>query len=775
MRPVWRLERTGLVICALAVVTLMVAAGQADAEMRRALVVGVNDYRNPMENLKGSVNDAKAMESILKVRFGFHDVVLLRDPEATRSRILDELRTLMFVRSKPGDVAVFYFSGHGSQIRNAASSEGDRMDETIVPYPVPRREDIRDKELGAILETAARNGVRITVILDSCHSGSMGRGIGTYRHPKFLTPDTHSSIRDPSHPDAAAAGALIVSAAQTHQIADETQDDDGTFGGVFTLALLRVMREAPVDENAAEVFFRAHAVMRHDDRSQEPAVDAGIERLRAPLFGPGLHTAGGKFAIASLGTDGADVVLEGGTAVGLALGSVLVRRAADGPPLTIELATVDLVRSRARVRSGSIATVHAGQLFDVTKWAVSLGAALRVHVPQQLPLAEVLAAASRLERLRTSKSVAIVDDPAKLSPTHVLVLEAGRWSLRGPDGRELSVGASPDARVVENALRGKGGVVGWPAPCDTRPCLYIRLPPPAQIVARLGVGKSPEDAIRDVAEADAQYVLAGRMHDGRLEYAWILAAAPASPRGAAGPGSAMPSRSRWIDASMTGPGGTVGALEDALLRIARVHDWLQMPSPADTGRFPYRLVLEKTGDSGVIGAEEVRAGSALTVGEHYELYLRADPDRLKRPDRVARNVYVLSLDSAGAINVLFPRGQSIGPTEAWYPIVDRGAEWPALERVGTAGFTVACPAGRETFILLKSAQALPDLWDIEQDAVTRAPLFDSTTGLERLLLSVGKRGRPTGPDRLAASEPDWSVERLEIESREGASPCSPGK
>ena len=79
----------------------------------------------------------------------------------------------------------------------------------------------------------------------------------------------------------------------------------------------------------------------------------------------------------------------------------------------------------------------------------------------------------------------------------------------------LSVGASPDARVVENALRGKGGVVGWPAPCDTRPCLYIRLPPPAQIVTRLGVGKSPEDAIRDVAEADAQYVLAVRVNQAQ--------------------------------------------------------------------------------------------------------------------------------------------------------------------------------------------------------------------------------------------------------------------
>lgn len=230
----------------------------------------------------------------------------------------------------------------------------------------------------------------------------------------------------------------------------------------------------------------------------------------------------------------------------------------------------------------------------------------------------------------------------------------------------------------------------------------------------------------------------------------------------------MPARTRWTEDDAKHPSVTGRALEEMLYKLARIRDWLQMPSPSDSGRFPYHLAVGKTGTS-TIGAVEVRAGAALMANEHYDLYLRADTDRLKRADRLAYYIYVLALDETGAIRVLFPRGQAIGPTETHYPAVP--GEWPALIRIGQSGFKVGCPVGQEVFILLKTAEALPNLRDLEQDGPARSARSGATTGLQRLLLAVGQRSRSVEPDPLAATEPDWGIERLELRSQEGGSPC----
>jgi hypothetical protein len=77
------------------------SAGQG----RRALLVGVNEY--PMlpsgYRLNGCVNDVEAMARILETVAGFprDAITVLRDQEATRDRILEELGRLA---SEPGPV-----------------------------------------------------------------------------------------------------------------------------------------------------------------------------------------------------------------------------------------------------------------------------------------------------------------------------------------------------------------------------------------------------------------------------------------------------------------------------------------------------------------------------------------------------------------------------------------------------------------------------------------------------------------------------------------------
>ena len=69
-----------------------------------------------------------------------------------------------------GDLFFLTYSGHGGQIPDRNGDEPDRKDETWCLYDG----ELIDDELHAALSRFAR-GVRILVLSDSCHSGSVTR------------------------------------------------------------------------------------------------------------------------------------------------------------------------------------------------------------------------------------------------------------------------------------------------------------------------------------------------------------------------------------------------------------------------------------------------------------------------------------------------------------------------------------------------------------------------------------------------------------------------
>ena len=120
---------------------LTLGAHDVHAQTKRALLVGINVYnysgplaeswrakldptaltqgsllnqRREMVNLAAAVSDARTMEQVLRERFQFTATRVLEDSEATRSGILQAIAQLVD-QSQPGDIAVFYFAGHGSQ------------------------------------------------------------------------------------------------------------------------------------------------------------------------------------------------------------------------------------------------------------------------------------------------------------------------------------------------------------------------------------------------------------------------------------------------------------------------------------------------------------------------------------------------------------------------------------------------------------------------------------------------------------------------------------
>lgn len=159
---------------------------------KRALLVGINRYADPRWiPLNGAENDAKLQREVLIHCFGFESdaIVTLTNEQATRENILNQFEEHLLRWAQPGDVAVFHFSGHGSQVADPDQVFSDGRVSTIVPidgalplgYPNKggRVNDITGHTLWLLMKTI--NTDNITVVLDSCHSGGARKGLLTVR------------------------------------------------------------------------------------------------------------------------------------------------------------------------------------------------------------------------------------------------------------------------------------------------------------------------------------------------------------------------------------------------------------------------------------------------------------------------------------------------------------------------------------------------------------------------------------------------------------------
>jgi hypothetical protein len=137
-----------------------------------ALIFGLNEvdpghYGSSMP-LRGCHADAHDLEAILSARGLSCTTFLSR--EATSGVLMDRLARAARELG-PGDLLVLCYSGHGGQVPNTnGDDEADDMDETWCMFD---REVVDDELFGAFSRFGA--GVRILVLSDSCHSGTVVR------------------------------------------------------------------------------------------------------------------------------------------------------------------------------------------------------------------------------------------------------------------------------------------------------------------------------------------------------------------------------------------------------------------------------------------------------------------------------------------------------------------------------------------------------------------------------------------------------------------------
>lgn len=119
--------------------------------------------------LRGCENDAKAMMRLANLLNYKSSLLLTKD--ATSARVLAELIKASQELNK-GDILLLTYSGHGAQIPDTSGEENDGYDETWCLYD----RMLIDDELYNMW-AKFKEGVRIILLSDSCHSGTVSKMI----------------------------------------------------------------------------------------------------------------------------------------------------------------------------------------------------------------------------------------------------------------------------------------------------------------------------------------------------------------------------------------------------------------------------------------------------------------------------------------------------------------------------------------------------------------------------------------------------------------------
>lgn len=222
--------------------------------MRRALLVGVDAY--PQGPLRGCVNDARRVATLLEKH---HDgspnfscqVVTVPTASLTRSALRQKLEALF---ADDADVALFYFSGHGT-----VNSRGGFI---VTPDATRYDEGVAMQDILTLAGTSrAREAV---IILDCCNSGALGQV------PALGAETATAVLRD---------GVSVLTASRDDQSAIERNG-----AGVFTSLLCAALEGGASDVVGKVTMASAYAYIDESlgPWDQRPLLKANVARL-SPL------------------------------------------------------------------------------------------------------------------------------------------------------------------------------------------------------------------------------------------------------------------------------------------------------------------------------------------------------------------------------------------------------------------------------------------------------------------------------------------------------------
>ena len=276
------------------------------APKKKALLVGINAYKDGA--LNGCVNDVINMNQIITHYYGFTDNKqkrMLVDESATTKNILDRLNWLV-EDAQAGDVLLFHYSGHGSQMVDTdydLSIEPDGLDEIICPIDLNWRDKVVKDDDFANIFSNVPEGVNLTVILDCCHSGQglrdyhqtpnkartlpapadiMNRGFDLSLEPKTrgIYIDRQIQAIDDQK------GALLSGCRSDQTSADAWIQKVRKYMGAFTYYLTMALSNGNWDMTYEDVILETNKLLEHYGYDQRPELNSPSNYLKHKFLQP---------------------------------------------------------------------------------------------------------------------------------------------------------------------------------------------------------------------------------------------------------------------------------------------------------------------------------------------------------------------------------------------------------------------------------------------------------------------------------------------------------
>jgi len=221
----------------------------------KALLVGINKYPNPSNELRGCINDINDMQHYISETnkvYKAENIMVLKDHMATKKNIQDHLNWLL-EDIEAGDQILFHYSGHGAQLPTQNHKEElDGKDEIICPYDFDWSPSttFRDKEF-ALLFNAIPKDVHFVWISDSCHAEDLSRDPIVQSDTKFrnfagkpLEANTNF-IHEPSILlSPLNLNGVLLSACASNQLSADAYIEN-RFNGAFTHYLIKQLNTQP--------------------------------------------------------------------------------------------------------------------------------------------------------------------------------------------------------------------------------------------------------------------------------------------------------------------------------------------------------------------------------------------------------------------------------------------------------------------------------------------------------------------------------------------------
>ncbi|GAA4831326.1 caspase family protein [Algivirga pacifica] len=740
---------------------------------KRGLIIGISDYEPPKGekvapngrlwiNLDGTQNDAKSMMEMMVSKYGFErnniQFVTKRD-QTTRAALLHAFENLV-AQSQKGDIVFIYYAGHGSQVKNSLSPEVDKRDETIVPSDAYKGvADIRDKELNDIYSRLIQKGILLTIIFDSCNSGSANRELLQPNAPKVRMVQPllreEDDVKDPHHVktfvNLKEKGALFISASQDFQLAKEYTDKKGTKYGAFTFCLLKAMQASSPANTALEIFQKAKSIMLYNNvPKQDPVIEGNAKRLGSPLFGTKIGQLDANNKLVVYQKDGGKVLLDGGFALGVQPGAILVKvnengQKEAGVKLIVKEMT-NINRSVCEMVSGNVDDLRIGSLFQLEAWSAGNSPNLNVWFsPMAMSTEELQDHYTKVQQFCQKSNITLIKEPMEQLPTYSLLPTKEQWVLKNSCGKAIKI-TSIEEKVLSDALAElKKESCGE----DSEEYLLLALPLAKETSDLLSQGFGALNSTVTYDQDETSDYLLGAFPDeqGGIRYAWV------QPN--RNEDSPYPVRSSFVDGNKKSRDLYESLYKEAM-RLGRISGWLNLPNPPNTASFPYELALVNAATQ-----KEVYNGDEVKEGDVYGLALVKNPELFKEWNRKHRYIYVFGIDNSGELQLYFPLfGSSVENntktlTYQKNKFVDR--VMLGQERL----FEITPPYGLDSFMLISTEDPI-DNPEVMQDhqkmraASSMSPLFELIKG------SVVGSDRGAGDGKALPT--NWNIQRISVKT-----------